>query len=193
MSDMAGTPKKKTSLWVWILGGCLGLVVLGMGTCAVVGYVVFKKTMIMDPAKVEEVARGILPLEKPAGTQGVMAMDIMGVQVAVLGEKGAQQGGLVIMLFSIPADQKGQFDSQQIINQQGGGGEVVETKPGQPFKLRGKDVTATLQVVKTQEGKRVSHYTFSFPEEGKVTMAVFMGPEGVLSKERVQAILDTVK
>jgi hypothetical protein len=190
---MTEAPKKKVGVWVWIIGGCLGLVVLGMGTCAVVGYVFVKKAMIMDPAKVEEVARGILPLQKPEGMQGVMAMDIMGTQVAVLGEKGPNQGGQVIMLFSIPAEQKGQFNSGQIVNQHGGGGEVVETKPGQAFKLRGKDVTATLQVVKSQDGGRMSQYSFNLPEGGKVIMAIFMGPEAVLTKERVQAILDTVK
>ena len=44
-SDQANAPeaKKKTSPWVWIIGGCLLVVILSLGVMGVVGYLGYKK------------------------------------------------------------------------------------------------------------------------------------------------------
>jgi hypothetical protein len=192
MTD-AAEPKKKRNLWLWIGGGCLGVVVLGMATCGIVGYYFIKDAMITDPAKVEELAREILPLTKPEGTQGLMGVKIMGFKMAFLGQQGAKDTGLSVVLFSVPAEQKNQFDTRDYMRKQRGNTEVVQTLPEQTFKLRGQDIVATVQVVKSESGKQLSQYSFNITDAGKVTGVVFMGPEDVLTKERVQATLDTVK
>lgn len=40
---LEATPKKKTSIWVWLLGGCLLLLLLVGGSCAVMTYFVAQK------------------------------------------------------------------------------------------------------------------------------------------------------
>ena len=39
----AAVPAKKTPVWVWILGGCLGIIILGMLTSGIVIYLAAKK------------------------------------------------------------------------------------------------------------------------------------------------------
>lgn len=81
---------KKSGAGKWIAIGCLIPLLLMLGISVAVfffGYKFIKKNFVVDPSRAEETARGIMEYRFQAGSQGLFAMNIMGMEMAAVQSK----------------------------------------------------------------------------------------------------------
>ena len=192
-------PKKSGGALKWILLGCGGIVLLGMAGFGVMVYLVYKNVN-RDPAKVEATAQEILNFEKPPGYKGFFSMSLMGFKVASLikGEPG-QPDVATIGLMAIPP---GNVDPDQLraqmrqtMEKEGQHQEIVEKRKKESFKVRGKDVDASVDVtIHKGADSRMLQYTMVVdgPSGNPVFLSI-SGPEMQADHAWIQKFLDTVK
>lgn len=100
------------NVWKWIGCGCGGAVLLGIGLIVALGYVV-KQTlnMSLDPKKAEETAQSIMDYKIPGGSQGLMTMNLRGVEIAMVTSASKRQE-VMLMVGQMPQNLAG--DSAQM-------------------------------------------------------------------------------
>lgn len=166
---------------LWILGiGLLGLVVLAV----FVGPTVYEiwQGMTRDPAEVEAIARNISPYELPDGFSGKMGLEYERMRMATL-----QAGSIMLTLVQRPA----------------GAGEALPdgVEDQVPTRSdRGEETPVTIELTdgRTFEGVRgppdgeQAFYSFQLDEAAETTL-ILMGPEEVLTEDRVREILGSMK
>lgn len=78
---------KKSGTGKWIAIGCLipVLLILGASVAAFFfGYKFITKNFVVDPSRAEKTARSIMEYRFPGGSQGLFAMNIMGMEMAAV-------------------------------------------------------------------------------------------------------------
>jgi len=190
-------PKKSGGALKWILLGCGGIVLLGVAFFGIMGYLAYK-SFRADPAKVESSAQEILTFDKPAGYKGVFSMSMMGVKMASLvsGTPGQADSGSIVLV-TMPGANQEQLRTQMRTNmeKQGQSQEVVEKKKNETFKVRGKEVDATVDVT-IPNGSDARHLSYTFALDnasGHTVLLVLSGPENKADHAWVQKFLDSVK
>ncbi len=190
-------PKKSGGALKWILLGCGGILLLGAAFVGVMGYLAYR-SFSTDAAKVETSAQEILGFEKPAGYKGIFSMSMMGVKMATLGSGApGQPNNSTIVLVTMPGTNQEQMRAQMRANmeKQGQSQEIVEKKKNETFKVRGKEVDATVDVTipKGADARQLT-YTFALDNAtGHTVLLVLSGPENQADHAWVQKFLDTVK
>ena len=192
-------PKKSGGALKWILLGCGGIILLGVAFFGVMGYLAYK-SFNTDPAKVETSAQEMLTFDKPAGYKGVFSMSMMGMKMASLvsGTPG-QAGSGSIVLVTMPG---GQANQEQLraqmranMEKQGQSQDIVEKRKSETFKVRGKDVEASVDLTSPKgSDARMLQYTLMVDNaSGGTVLLVLSGPEKQADHDWVQKFLDTVK
>ncbi len=189
MTDTPSTPKKSNTGKILLGCGLLALLILvGGGATA---YFVFKDSFMMDPVRVEALAGDINGADAPAGFNGVLGIDVVGVKTAVL----VSDGGYLLVLGSCPAAQSAQLSQQMedSLDQQsadrGGKKETIgkETLAGPGGDVEFEKVRIT--------GNEAAHlrYSGALPErDGRISMIIYMGPEEGFDKATLKAYLKSI-
>jgi hypothetical protein len=192
------TPQKSGGVLKWVLLGCGGIVLLGVAFFGIMGYMAYK-SFNTDPAKVEASAHEILPFEKPAGYKGVFSMSMMGVKMATLisGTPGQAGSGSIVLVTMPGKGNQEQLRAQMRANmeKQGQSQEIVEKRKNETFKVRGKDVDATVDVTipKGSDGRMLSYTIPVDDASGNTVLVMLSGPEKQADHDWVQKFLDSVK
>lgn len=191
-------PKKSGGVLKWILLGCGGIVLLGAAFAGIIGYMAYK-SVSMDPAKVEADAQQILTFDKPAGYKGAFAMSIAGVKMASLvsGTPGQAGCGALVLVTMPGKGNQEQLRAQmrQNMEKQGQSQEIVEKRKNETFKVRGKDVDATVDVTSVK-GSEAHMLQYTIPVDnasGNTVLVMLSGPEKQADHDWVQKFLDSVK
>jgi hypothetical protein len=200
MNQPIGNPPKKSGgALKWVLLGCGGIILLGVAFFGIMGYFMYK-SFNTDPAKVEAAAQELLTFEKPAGYKGAFSVSMMGFKMASLASGTPGQPGVgMILMVSMPGGKENQeqlrTQMRQNMEKQGQSQEIVEKRKSETFKVRGKDVDATVEVTKTKgSDARMLQYTIPLENAaGNTVLLLLAGPEQQEDHAWVQKFLDTVK
>jgi hypothetical protein len=208
MQSPAGepAPQQKSGMPGWLkcclIVGCLVLLIGGIAA----GVMVYtaSKMFMMDPVKVNALAKDIVPCEPPPGYAGFMGMNVAGVKMAMIAPEGImknQQPGnkppLMIMIMSMPQKQdpaalKSQAD-MQLAKQ--GHSMSAEKSEKQTLKIRGHDV----EVMKMVASDGQIAYELVLEQEPTATnpagqeIIMIMGPGDRFDQKAMDAFVGSIK
>lgn len=181
-------PQKNSSglkIFLWIIAIVGGLGLLTCGGCVVVAVWFTKDAVVMEPAKVAELADTITTITPPAGYQPQIGMKIKMVgmrMVMYTGDGGDEQG--MIMLMALPASagvseeqMRQQMDMQ--MKQQGKGKDIeVSDREERSYMIRGKETPVTVAKGTDDQGREFRQITAVFEaKDGSPAMFMMMMPE----------------
>ena len=197
---MTGAPQKKGWGWLkWTLLGCGGLLAIVLVIGSLATWFLYRNfSMTTEPAKAEAAAQEILRFEKPEGYKGLMAGSMMGMKMAVIGsQKGEESQRGMIMFMTMPeamATDEAERQLRDAMQRQdrNGGQETRDPRPGETFKVRGKDVATPVTLIETNS-KKTLQYTLTLKETDHLTLMMIIGPEESTTHDWVQNFLNTVK
>ena len=198
MTEDEQAPRKKSNVLKWVLIGCGSITLVGMIGIGLIVYFV-SQAVTLDPVKVEEMARKIFPMETPAGMKGIAGWSVWGVEGAILGSDQSAAGGKGLFIMSFPPemskDEMQRQMDEKISDQEQEQGAQVEQKK-ETFTIRGQEIEGQVTVFQEGEGEdapRNVQVLILTKEGDRTVMIVFVGSEAEVTKEYVQANLDTVK
>jgi len=190
---------RKSSVWKWVLGGCLGITVLFLIGVGVLVYLV-SKSVTQDPQRVQEIAHGIYPLPIPTGLKGEFAMDAplgIPIRMALLSGDSNLSPFTGIVLVRGPADQASKEklieEMREALEEEGKEQETTGEETMNTFRLRDRDVTATVSRIKEKDsGRLLNQYLLPLREGSDTVLLVFLGTQEKLTPDELQKYLDTV-
>lgn len=185
-------------------GGCGKIIVIllavaGFGTLLLCcggggflywGYKQFNFTM--NPAKVREIANGMLDVTIPEGYTPAMGMDMKQFNLAMaMFADEKQNRGIVLVKHPPGADINTQDNA--VKEAKGDRDFTVEKTEEKTFKLNGEDFKFVVQEGKDKNGKTMRQFMGDLDgKSGKVALMFFGNQENV-TEEEFQKLLDTVK
>jgi len=149
--------QKKPNSGKWIGMGCLIPSVLIIA--AIIGGMIYLyKQVILDPEKIEPVARSIFSFNIPGGSRGVFAMDMQGSKTAMMqSKKKPPDSFLVLASFprEVAEDAKGQFEKSVLRKFTNDSETSITYSKIIQDKLCGKNVSVKMQRGYMRRGKKV--------------------------------------
>lgn len=193
-------PSKSSHLWKWVGIGCGGiLLLLIIGTGAILYFAQQVLNISVSPEQAEEQARNIMDYDIPGGSQGLLSMEINGFQVVgVTSANDPQQ--IMLMLGQAPYDFPGdpaqlQDALQQGLEQQTGGFDFSSERR-QPMQLCGETVdvnilTGEYSVFGQNSVPALSYQTFVLRDDKTIIVALTTtGDQAETTAEQVFNSLD---
>ncbi len=182
--EVQGPPTRKVP-WRWILLVGCALLLLVASTCAgmlVLGYGVFRQTVILDRPRVAALAQEIIPgAAPPPGYVAAVGSDIAGFKMAIFMPENPPAGHSTMGVFQLPVKPE-DLDPNQALeelnrNQEQSSGTVLESGAG-TMTLGGRQVPCLRQVVAESQSRQIRRIAFLASTAGKVVMVLMEGPEG---------------
>ena len=182
--EVQGPPTRKGP-WRWILMVGCALLLLLASTCAgmlVLGYGVFRQTVILDRPRVAALAQEIVPgAAPPPGYVAAVGSDIAGFKMALFMPENPPAAHSTMGVFLVPVKPE-DLDPNQALeeinrNQEQSSGTVLESGAG-TMTLGGRQVPCLRQVVAESQSRQVRRIAFLAGTGGQVVMVLLEGPEG---------------
>lgn len=207
MQSPAGAPApqaQKSGMPGWLkcclIAGCVAVLGVG-GFLALSGYMM-SKAFMLDPVKVNAVARDIVPCDPPPGYNGFMGMNMAGVKMAMIGPEGMMSGKypggppLMIMLMAMPQKDKAALKMQADMQMAKQGHRVNADKTETVMlKIRGKDVEAQKMI--SNDGQLM--YAIILEQEPTATnssgqeIIMIMGRQEGFDQKAMDAFISSIK
>lgn len=191
---------KKSGKGKWIAIGCLiPLVVVILGAVAVVGFGWFflKDKLVMEPGQVEAGARKVMEYKFPKGSQGIIKMGMLGVDIYVVQSK-AMPPEASLILATVPPHmaQNAEDEIRRSVNERFSRGFEIDSATTQKRTLCGQ--TAVVQIHRgkgrSPEGQTqaMTQYQTMVRHKESLRMAIVMGM-GSRSERSAEAVFSSLR